>query len=141
MSPPSASSALHLIIQTNPFFVVQLEPAIPLPAEIANVLVSKSDIFISVTRTKDEISIVGEVYAGLPEEYNKFGTWTAIQIQGPMEHGLVGVMAAFTAPLKDAKVPVFAISTWNTDYVLVPSALIQQATSALETDGWIFVTK
>ena len=69
---------------------------------------------------------------------------------------MTGVMASLTAPLKSAKVPVFALSTWwvvysrllgwrtdqgvlrTTDYILVPTAMLSDAIMTLERDGWIF---
>ncbi|KAF8078938.1 ACT domain-containing protein [Lyophyllum atratum] len=95
--------------------------------------------FFSVTRTNEEISIVGKFHEGIPENIKELSTWTCIKIMGPMEHDLTGIMADFTAPLKAAKVPIFAISTWNTDYILVPTEGVTTATSALETDGWTFI--
>jgi len=53
--------------------------------------------------------------------------------------GITGVMCNFTIPLKNAGVPVFAISTWNTDYVLVPREKAALAVEALQADGWVFV--
>jgi len=44
----------------------------------------------------------------------------------------------FTTPLKTAGIPVYVVSTWNTDYVLVPKAKAEQAVEVLETDGWRF---
>lgn len=51
---------------------------------------------------------------------------------------LTGVLASLTAPLKVAKVPVFALSTWKTDYVLVPTKKLQEAIRALRGDDWVF---
>ncbi|EFI28694.1 hypothetical protein CC1G_13720 [Coprinopsis cinerea okayama7 len=138
MPPPSSSSILHLNTLPEPFFVVQLGPKDVIPVTIQDALCKPSDRFLSVTRTPEEVSIVGEEYDGMPEQFRSHSTWTCIKIKGPMEHGLVGVMAAFTAPLKEAKVPVFAISTWNTDFVLVPTAQVTSAVQALVQDGWVF---
>ncbi|KAI9570295.1 hypothetical protein HD554DRAFT_2085227 [Boletus coccyginus] len=60
---------------------------------------------ISITRTTEEISIVCEA------EKDE-GEWKCIKIVGPMDFELTGVICAFTTPLKDAGIPVFAISTW-----------------------------
>jgi len=51
---------------------------------------------------------------------------------------LTGVLSSFTAPLKEAQIPVFAVSTWNTDYILVPIDKISGAIVVLKGDGWIF---
>lgn len=84
--------------------------------------------FLSITRTAEEISIVGEATAILAVDVDD-SKWRCINIAGPMEFGLIlkriaystyltplagltGVLSSFTAPLKDAKIPVFAVSTW-----------------------------
>ncbi|KAH7916455.1 hypothetical protein BJ138DRAFT_474413 [Hygrophoropsis aurantiaca] len=56
----------------------------------------------------------------------------------PVHEGVPQEILHFTTPLRDAKVPVFAVSTWNTDYVLVPKEHVQTAVTALESDGWHF---
>ncbi|KAJ3567341.1 hypothetical protein NP233_g6430 [Leucocoprinus birnbaumii] len=95
--------------------------------------------FFSVTRTKEEVSVVGEAYRGMPKKYEEQCTWKCIKIRGPMEHSLTGILADLTTPLKAAKVPIFAMSTWNTDYVLVPKEMAVEAEMTLERDGWVFV--
>jgi len=99
-------------------------------------LTSGKGSFFSVTRTTEEVSMVGEAYTLMPSSYREQSTWSCIKIQGPMEHSLTGVMAAITVPLKLAKVPVFALSTWNTDYVLIPTEMLAKAVRTLERDGW-----
>ncbi|KAF4611725.1 hypothetical protein D9613_004229 [Agrocybe pediades] len=139
MPPPSNSPALHLIVLPEPFFVVKLQPGQEIAPCILKDLTSGKGGFFSVTRTTEEVSIVGEAYKAMPASYKEQSTWMCIRIQGPMEHSLTGVMASLTAPLKVAKVPVFALSTWNTDYVLVPTEMLSEAIRTLERDGWLFV--
>ncbi|KAJ6469647.1 ACT domain-containing protein [Mycena vitilis] len=74
----------------------------------------------------------------MPEEYKELAGWRAVKIAGPMEFNLTGVLAGFVQPLKVAEVPVFAISTWNTDYVLVPKEKLETAVGALKGVGWTF---
>ncbi|KAF9469819.1 ACT domain-containing protein [Collybia nuda] len=75
----------------------------------------------------------------MSDDLQKLSTWTCIKIMGPMEHNLTGILADFSAPLKAAQVPIFAVSTWNTDYVLVPATMLDVAVTALKADGWSFV--
>ncbi|KAF8167382.1 ACT domain-containing protein [Crassisporium funariophilum] len=138
MPPPSNSSALHLLVLNEPFFVVQLQPGQEIAPCVLKDLTDGKGGFFSVTRTKDEVSLVGEAYKWMPASYKEQSTWMCIKIQGPMEHSLTGIMASLTAPLKVAKVPVFALSTWNTDYVLVPTEMLSEAARVLERDGWVF---
>ena len=129
MPPPSNNPALHLRIISEPFFVVQIEAlGEEIPPSVLRDLTSGCGGFFSVTRTEEEISVVGKSYKGMPRFYEEQSTWMAIKILGPLEHStckivalaqsflhfsaLTGVLASLTAPLKVAKVPVFALSTW-----------------------------
>ncbi|KAF5323540.1 hypothetical protein D9611_005586 [Ephemerocybe angulata] len=136
MHPPSRSPSLNLIVLKQPFFVIQIEVE-----KLAKELIAQLSFagkFFSITRTDEEVSVVGEIHEESLDEFREKATWTCIKIKGPMTHDLTGIMAAFTAPLKEAEVPIFAISTWNTDYVLVPTEKLQEACTALEKDGWTF---
>jgi len=140
MPPPSSSSAFHLVVFPKPFFVVKLEPGQEIAPCVIRDLTDGKSSFFSVTRTSEEVSVVGEAYTLMPSSYRERSTWSCIKIQGPMEHSLTGVMAAITTPLKLAKVPIFALSTWNTDYVFIPTDMLPEAVRTLERDGWRFLT-
>jgi len=133
MPPPADHPCLQLELLPQPFYVKQLQIGEPIPVEFLselNLQKTGGHGLFSITRTREEISIVGEASGD--------GDWRCIKIAGPMEFSLVGVLASFTAPLRTARVPVFAISTWNTDYVLVPKGDVEQALDALKKDGWQF---
>ncbi|KIM82367.1 hypothetical protein PILCRDRAFT_820774 [Piloderma croceum F 1598] len=138
MPPPSSHPSLFLRLLKQPFFVTQLQPNAAIPVPFLEALSSDtSGRFLSITRTAEEISIVGEVASILPVDVDD-SKWKCINIAGPMEFGLTGVLSSFTAPLKDAKIPIFAVSTWNTDYILVPMDKTDEAVSVLKNDGWTF---
>ncbi|KAK7465443.1 hypothetical protein VKT23_005421 [Stygiomarasmius scandens] len=136
MPPPSDHPCLHLHILPKPFFVAKLEPHEQVPAAVADALL-KGDKFISLTRTKEELSFVGEENEALPEPFRNC-TWRGIKVQGPMEFELTSVAAGFTAPLGAAGIGVFVLATWNTDYILVAADKFELAVEALKTDGWRF---
>ncbi|GMK56408.1 hypothetical protein CspeluHIS016_0302480 [Cutaneotrichosporon spelunceum] len=98
--------------------------------------------FVTVSRTPREVSIVAPAgaceAAGLPRSAEEHcgGPWTAIGIRGPLEHHMVGVLSEIARVLKDASVSIFAISTWDTDYILVTSDTLAKAQAALTADGW-----
>ncbi|KAH8899057.1 hypothetical protein GQ53DRAFT_742163 [Thozetella sp. PMI_491] len=96
---------------------------------------SPSSQLLSFTRTDEEISIVGACSA---TGEHKEGDWRCIRIAGPMDFALTGILNAFTTPLNRAGVPVFAVSTYNTDYVLVPKEKVETGVEALKGDGWKF---
>lgn len=88
----------------------------------------------SVTRTADELSVVcptDRVPAGVRAE----GPWRAFAVAGPLDFALTGVLSALTAPLARAQVPVFTVSTFDTDYLLVRGADAERATAALTAAG------
>lgn len=66
------------------------------------------------------------------------GPWIALKIRGPMEFSLSGILHELTRPLKAAEVPIFAISTWDTDYVLIDAKNEAAARRALTEAGWQF---
>lgn len=65
--------------------------------------------------------------------------WTGFRIQGVLDFSLIGILADITTILKRDKIPVFVVSTYNTDYVLLKKTLLSKATAALEKSGYRFV--
>lgn len=90
--------------------------------------------FSSVTRTRDELSVVC-VEAAVPEDVRGERGWRALVVAGPLDFGLIGVIASLAEPLARAGVPIFAISTFDTDYLLVKEARLAEAVAALTAAG------
>jgi len=88
-------------------------------------------------RTADELSIVCSEDRALSDvaEVRVERGWTAIRLQGPFPFSLTGVLTSFLQPLADAKIPIFAISTFDTDYVLVKRLDLPRALIALHAAG------
>jgi hypothetical protein len=61
--------------------------------------------------------------------------WRILEVAGPLDLGLTGVLAAIAAPLADAAVPIFPIATHDTDWVLVPGTSLDAAIAALRAAG------
>ncbi len=57
--------------------------------------------------------------------------WVALKLEGPFPFSTTGVLASFLQPLADAEIPIFAISTFDTDYVLIKRQNLEQAMAAL----------
>lgn len=91
--------------------------------------------FFSVTRTPDELSIVCREDRA-PRAARVEAGWRLLQVEGPLAFTEVGVLAALAAPLADAGVPIFVVSTWDTDYLLIPRDRWPAAARALEADGF-----
>jgi uncharacterized protein len=86
--------------------------------------------FLSITRTDDELSIVTST--PVPECGYPLSTgWSGFKLQGPFNFNLTGVLISVLDPLADAGIGIFAISTFDTDYVLVKTENAQLATEAL----------
>ena len=92
--------------------------------------------FVSVTRTPCELSIVCP-QESVPADVQAERDWACLRLQGPFAFTLTGVLASFLQPLAAAKVPIFAISTYDTDWVLVPAARLDDALRALASAGHI----
>ena len=115
------------------FAVVRLAPHAAVPDWVAG-----PPALVSLTRTSDELSIVLPA-ARVPTGFRVEGGWSALKILGPIPFDAIGVLASFVAPLAKAEVSVFAISTFDTDYVLVKSAKLGEALQALERAGHVLV--
>lgn len=89
----------------------------------------------AVTRTADELSIVC-AEADVPEGAIADGGWRALTLAGPFDLTTeVGVLVAVLSPLADAGVGIFAVSTYDTDHVLVRAGLLEVAVGALRDAG------
>lgn len=88
----------------------------------------------SVSRSPHELSIICEEHL-VPAGVAHGGRWRAFRVEGPLDHELVGVLAAIAEPLGSARIPIFAISTHDTDWVLVPEHRLEQAAAALRGAG------
>lgn len=90
--------------------------------------------FFSVTRTPAELSAVCDV-AVVPSSVKAEGPWRALAVRGPLNFNMTGVLAALTAPLASAGISIFAISTFDTDYLLVRDRELDRAVRALREAG------
>jgi hypothetical protein len=93
------------------------------------------DDFISVTRTRDELSVACTTRRVPGDVKHRSDGWRCTRVEGPLDFALTGVLASIAAPLAEAKISVFAIATFDTDYVLVRAADLDRAIEALERAG------
>jgi len=92
------------------------------------------DGVIAITRSGEELSIVAPETL-VPEKLERSGGWRALRVAGTLDHGMTGVLASLAAPLAEAAIPIFAISTFDTDYLLVPERGLGAAIRALRVAG------
>lgn len=122
-----------LSVLPGEYAVCQLSPTQPLPD-----WATSGELF-SVTRTPDELSVVcaaGQVPAGVRHTPG----WAAFRLHGPFDFALTGILAGVLNPLHAAGVGIFALSTYDTDCVLVQAAQLGQAASALRAAGYTVLT-
>jgi hypothetical protein len=90
--------------------------------------------FFSVTRTSDELSIVCSDVQ-VPADIHHENDWACLKLEGPFPFSETGILTSFVQPLSDRAIPIFAMSTFDTDYVLVKSAWLEKAIAALQDAG------
>ena len=125
--PPHRGRALRL--HEEELAVCRLPPDAPVPAWAA-----EPGPLGSVTRTPAELSIVAAA-AGVPAGVRAERGWRALEVAGPLDFALTGVLAGLAGPLAAAGVSVFALATYDTDYVLVRAHQLNQALAALSAAG------
>jgi hypothetical protein len=94
--------------------------------------------FTSVVRTASELTVVCDS-TGVPAGTRVASDWRCLHVEAIMDFSTIGVLAGLCGCLADAGVSVFACSTFDTDYLLVRSSDLQQATLALERGGHTIV--
>lgn len=110
------------------FAVHRLPPDAEMPADLPR------GPLVSVTRTPEELSVVA------PEGTAVLGSrcepdWACYRIVGPLSFSWTGIVASLTSALADAAVPVFVLSTFDTDWILVPAARVDDAARAFRAAG------
>lgn len=119
---------LRLSLLDGHMSVCRLDPA----ADIPGWATAKS--FLSITRTDEELSVVCPKGA-VPEGVRREDGWRVFKLEGPFEFSEVGVLASVVGPLAEAGVSVFAVSTYDTDYVLAKEEQLETAAAALRGRG------
>lgn len=90
--------------------------------------------FFSITRGKDELSVVCP-QAQVPAEVCHETEWACLKLAGPFPFSQTGILTSFVQPLSENAIPIFAVSTFDTDYVLVKEAWIDRALEVLNEAG------
>jgi len=119
---------LTLDLLNSSFAVARLPHDSPIPAPLPEAE------FFSVTRTSDELSVI------TPEGQSPVGAtvedgWRALKIAGPLDFSELGILAALATTLAETQVSIFAVSTYDTDYVLCKKESLSNAIDALRDAG------
>jgi hypothetical protein len=121
---------LDLELLPGDYAICRLPAGSPLPEGLG----TDTAGVVSVTWTPDEVSIL------CPADRTPPGAavetpWRCLRVAGPVQLALTGILASIVTPLAEARVNIFAFSTFDTDYLLVPAVRLSEATSALTGAG------
>ena len=121
---------LTLSILDGAFAICRLDASAQLPEW------AMAGDFFSITRAASEISIVC-AQEGVPEDVRCERDWRCFRVEGPLDFSLTGILNSLTAPLASAGVSIFAISTFDTDYLLVKERDFERTIENLVSAGHI----
>ena len=124
----TALRRFELTLLPERFAISQLAANAPIPEW------ATQGTFFSVTRTSDELSVVCE-HGRVPAGVRSQPGWSALRVHGPLALTETGVLSSLASSLAEAKLSLFTISTFDTDYLLVSSESLSAAVSALERAG------
>ncbi|SDG32570.1 hypothetical protein SAMN05216553_107140 [Lentzea fradiae] len=122
----------RLIVDVLPgeYAVTRLAPDAQVPAGLFGL----TGVLVSVTRTPDEVSVIAPSSFPLGGDSTEKG-WRLLTVRGPLEFTLTGIMAALAGELAAAGVSLFALSTYDTDHLLVKQSDLDRAVVALRAAG------
>jgi len=122
---------LVLSVLEETFSIHRLAPDASFPEAV-----SECD-FYSLSKTTDELSLVCPEHLAVKSEKSN-PDWKCLKVAGPLDFELTGILAGITEVLAKEKLSVFAISTFDTDYILIKKHGLTAAISALQRVGYIF---
>ncbi|WP_288226068.1 ACT domain-containing protein [uncultured Enterococcus sp.] len=106
-------------------------------ADLKTIDVTQQPLFIGVT--DEEISLVSATDHVPADTLNRKDDWRGLKIEGVLDFSLVGILAKIASLLADAQISIFAISTYNTDYILIKSDRYDDAVAVLQEGGYTVV--
>ncbi len=131
ITPDTANDKLEFVILSllpSSLAVCRLPPEDSLPEW------ATSGDFFSVTRTCEETSIICHQRQA-PQDVRSEQGWRALKVAGPLDFSLTGILASLAVPLAEAGVGILALSTFDTDYLLIRESQLEAAICALAGQG------
>ncbi len=120
---------MTLAVHPELYTIHSFSPQEPVPAEVLH-----QEMFF-IGKTKEELSVVAPaniVLNSLEQEDN----WRCLEVLGPLGFSMTGIMSRVSGVLANENISIFAISTFDTDYILVKKDKLEQATKALKKSGY-----
>ena len=98
--------------------------------------VDYSDEYCFIGKTDEELSLVCGSRLVPQNALECDGGWRAFRIEGVLDFSLIGILAKISALLAEKRIGIFAVSTYNTDYILTKAEHFESALDALEEGGY-----
>jgi hypothetical protein len=105
-----------------------------LPSASPGIFLPGSQAFQAIIRSPGEVTLICTASAAPAEAVIESG-WRALMVRGPLPFSMTGVLAALAVPLSQAEISIFAVSTFDTDYILVKESALGAAAAALRNAG------
>ncbi len=125
---------LTLIVQPTRLGICRLDPAQPIPDW------AYPSLFFSATRTPEELSVVCDETL-IPSDQHCHKGWKAIKVKSPLSLSDTGILWSLTAPMAEAGIAVFSVSTHDTDYLLLKESDLAQAIAVFSLQGHTIITE
>lgn len=103
-----------------------------------NLIDLRGDLYF-IGRTDEELSLVCRTEAAPAETLAREDGWRGFRIQGALDFSLIGILSRLSGILSASGIGIFAVSTYDTDYILVKVENVDRAVRALEAEGYRFV--
>ena len=128
MKEDKTDPRLTLLILHERFAICRLDKDAPVPD-----WVFQGNLY-SVTRTKDELSIVCPLI-NVPKGIVCDQGWSCLKVKGPLDLSLTGIISSIASTLERENISLFSLSTYDTDYVMVKEKDLEKAIFALTEAG------
>ena len=125
------STKIVLSILEGTYIIHKLDQSTNLPEELIECE------FYSLSNSQEELSLVCPEQMLIQSE-NSSPNWKCMKVAGPLDLKLTGILAGLSDTLSRAKISIFAISTFETDYILIQKQVLETAKSALKSAGYKF---
>jgi len=123
---------LKLELLDDTFTIHRFSPSAKIPDGVFG------EAFFSIVKTEEELSIVCRKFLILNSENSSQG-WSCIKVSGPLDLNTTGILAKLSKVLAEEWISIFAISTYDTDYILVNADKATEAVAALNDAGFRFI--
>ena len=125
------STKIVLSILEETYIIHKLDQSTNLPEKLIECE------FYSLSNSQEELSLVCPEQMLIQSE-NSSPNWKCLKVAGPLDLNLTGILAGLSDTLEKAKISIFAISTFETDYVFIQKQVLETAKSALKSAGYKF---